>query len=107
MGLKDWKRISLPCKCRCCSIVVEDYQDGEVGITFESSYLEKQNGRFKRAWNALTNKETIYAEVIISKKEAINFFKKGLELLEGNKMSFYEIERKKDDGEELKLFGKE
>ena len=107
MGLKT-RRISLPCMCRCCSVVVEDYQDGDVGIAFESSYLEKQNGRLKRAWKALTDKETIYAESLNKKEDVIKFLEDILALLKApaqNKFDLKVEEKKLND--ELKLFGKE
>ena len=107
MGLKT-RRISLPCMCRCCSIVVEDYMDGDVGISFESSYLKHENGRLKRAWKALTDKETYYAEAFNKKEDVIKFLEDALTLLKApapNKFDLKVEEKKSND--ELKLFGKE
>ena len=107
MGLKT-RRISLPCICRCCSVVIEDYQDGDVEISFESDYLNKQNGRFKRAWKALTDKETVYAAAFNKKEDVIKFLEDALALLKTpapNKFDLKVEEKKSND--ELKLFGKE
>ena len=104
--LKKLKRISLPCVCRCCSVVVEDYRDGEVGISFESDYLGRQNGSFKRAWKALTDKETCYAETINYKKDVIHFLEETLKMLKAQNKFDLKIEEKKTN-DELKLFGKE
>lgn len=106
--LKKLKRVSLPCVCRCCSVVVEDYRDGEVGISFESNYLGRQNGRLKRIWKALTDKEICYAETINYKKDVIHFLEETLKMLKAptpNKFDL-KIEEKKPN-EELKLFGEE
>lgn len=105
MGLKT-RRISLPCMCRCCSVVVEDYLDGDVGISFESDYLKHENGRLKRAWKALTDKETVYAESINKKKDVIKFLEDTLALLKAPNKFDLKVEEKKSN-DELKLFGKE
>lgn len=105
MGLKT-KRISLPCMCRCCSVVIEDYLDGDVGISFESSYLNKQNGRIKRAWKALTDKETVYAESLNKKEDVIKFLEDTLALLKASAQNKFDLKiEEKKSNEELKLFG--
>ena len=107
MGLKT-KRISLPCTYRCCSVVVEDYQDGHVGISFESDYLNRQNGRFKRAWKALTDKEIVYAESLNKKEDIIKFLEDTLALLKAPAPNNFDLKvEEKKSNDELKLFGKE
>ena len=100
------KIFSLPCECRCCSVVVEDYNDGEIGIRFESSYLNKKNGRLKRAHRALCDKETYYAECVQSKETVVKFLKAILnELDEKKKTNFnHKIELSDTRNKPLKFF---
>ena len=75
------KTVEMDCECGCCSIKVEDFDEEVVGITFQTSYLGRQNGRIKCAFNALTGKETCYAETINCKKDVIHFLEKTLKML--------------------------
>lgn len=103
------KTVEMDCECGCCSIKVEDFTDETVGITFQTSYLGRQNGRLKRAFNAFKDKETYYAETINYKKDVIHFLEEALRMLKAsapNKfdLKIEDVDKKK---EELKLFGEE
>ena len=100
------KTVEMDCECGCCSIKVEDCADGTVGITFQTSYLGRQNGRLKRAFNAFKDKETYYAETINYKKDVIHFLEETLKMLKAQNKFDLKIEEKKPN-EELKLFGEE
>lgn len=73
--------LGLRCECGCTNLVVRDL-DEQVSFSFEPNYLSKENGRLYRVWNALTDKEIVYAEVLASRGEAIDFLKKLLNELE-------------------------
>ena len=75
------KTVEMDCECGCCSIKVEDLDEDVVGIMFQTSYLGRQNGRIKRAFNVLTGKETCYAETINYKKDVIHFLEETLKML--------------------------
>ena len=102
------KTVEMDCECGCCSIKVEDFDEEVVGITFQTGYLGRQNGRVRRAFKALTDKETCYAETINYKKDVIHFLEETLKMLKApvqNKFDLKVEEKKSND--ELKLFGKE
>lgn len=99
------KTVEMDCECGCCSIKVEDFTDA-VGITFQTSYLGRQNGRIKRAFKAFAGKETYYAETINYKKDVIHFLEETLKMLKApaqNKfdLKIEDVDKMKD---ELKLF---
>lgn len=75
------KTVEMDCECGCCSIKVEAFDEDVIGIMFQTSYLGRQNGRIKRAFNALTGKETCYAETINYKKDVIHFLEETLKML--------------------------
>ena len=103
------KTVEMDCECGCCSIKVEDFDKEVAAITFQTSYLDRQNGRLKRAFNAFKDKETYYAETINYKKDVIHFLEEALKMLKApaqNKfdLKIEDVDKKK---EELKLFGEE
>lgn len=100
------KSVEMDCECGCCAIKVEDFTDETVGITFQTSYLNRQNGRLKRAFNAFKDKETYYAETVNYKKDVIHFLEEALYMLKAPAQNKFDLkieggEKKKD---EIKLF---
>ena len=98
------KSVEMDCECGCCSIKVEDCDDNVVGITFQTSYLGRQNGRIKRAFKALTGKETCYAETINYKEDVIHFLEETLKMLKAQNKFDLKIEDVDKKKNELKLF---
>ena len=102
------KTVEMDCECGCCSIKVEDFDEEVVGITFQTSYLGRQNGRIKRAFKALTGKETCYAETVNYKKDVIHFLEETLKMLKAPAQNKFDLKiEEKKPNEELKLFGEE
>lgn len=102
------KTVEMDCECGCCSIKVEDFDKEAVGITFQTSYLGRQNGRIKRAFNAFKDKETCYAETINYKKDVIHFLEETLKMLKAPAQNKFDLKvEEKKSNDELKLFGKE
>ena len=87
--IKDFKKDeqSIECQCGCCklNITLFNWEEDEVGISFSSNYLGKQNSRFKALLNCLKGKEIAYAELLLEKQEAINYFEKVLKMLKEEK----------------------
>ena len=81
----------IECECGCQKLVVDlfnwdnDNDDEDVGISFVSSYLGNKRSKLKALWKCLRNEETYYAEVLMSREKAINFFEKVLEMLKKEK----------------------
>lgn len=75
------KTVEMDCECGYCSIKVEAFDEDVICIMFQTSYLGRQNGRIKRAFNAFTGKETCYAEIINCKKDVIHFLEETLKML--------------------------
>lgn len=102
------KTVEMDCECGCCSIKVEDFDEEVVGITFQTSYLGRQNGRIRRALEALVGKETRYAETINYKKDVIRFLEETLKMLKAPAQNKFDLKiEEKKSNDELKLFGKE
>lgn len=76
---------TLRCECDCTQLRVEDFEGDMVSIVFETSYLGKENGWFKRVWNAMRGKETYYAEVIQDRKVVANWLRKVVKELDDEK----------------------
>lgn len=87
MSLQDYKKGEeiIECECGYCKVVVDlfDWTDkkDEVGISFVSSYLGNKRNKFKAILNCLKNKETYYAEALMDKEKAIDFFESVLRML--------------------------
>ena len=79
----------IECECGCQKLVVDLFNwgndDEDVGISFVSSYLGNKRSKLRALWKCLRNKETYYAEVLMSREKAINFFEKVLEMLKKEK----------------------
>lgn len=84
MGLRE-KEMTLRCECDCTQLRLVDCEDGSVSISFETDYLNKQNGRLRAIWNAIRSKETCYAEIICDKKDVVNFLVKARVMLGATK----------------------
>ena len=74
----------LECDCGCTTLRITEYDWGndiQVSFDFLTNYLSKENGKLKRIINCERDKETYYAEVLVSKEEAINFLEDVLKCL--------------------------
>ena len=102
------KTVEMDCECGCRSIKVEDCDENVVSIAFQTSFLGQQNGRIRRAFKALANKETCYAETINYKKDVIHFLEETLKMLKAPTLNKFDLKvEEKKSNDELKLFGKE
>lgn len=87
MSLKNYKKGEeiVECECGCCKVIVDLYdwldKKDEVGISFVSSYLGNRRNKLRAIWNCLKNKETYYAEALVNREEAIDFFERVLRML--------------------------
>lgn len=76
------------CECGCRKLVIDlsnwgdkEDRDEDVGISFVSSYLGNKRSKLRALWNCLRNKETYYAEVLMTREKAITFFEEVVEML--------------------------
>ena len=74
----DFKTITLRCEDNVEAVVFTKYDDGDIDISIEDSYLGKGNyvgiiGRFKRAWHAFLEKPIVHSSVFrpAEKKELV------------------------------------
>ena len=84
----ETRKTEIDCECRCCKLefIVDEWDCDlllpDYTFSFSTSYLGKQNSRWRAAWNALTGKETIYSELCTTKAQARKFLEECLKLVE-------------------------
>lgn len=64
----EFRTITLRCEDNVEAIVFTKYDDGDIEISLEDSYLGKGNyvgliGRFKRAWHTFRDKPVVHSSV--------------------------------------------
>lgn len=85
--MKEIKKFEkyLECDCGCTTLRITEYDwdnnDIQISFDFLTNYLSKENGKLKRIINCARDKETYYAEVLVSKEKAINFLEDVLKCL--------------------------
>ena len=84
LGMADYPTESIKCECGLEQLDVSLFSDGDVAFSIMSSFLGKENSIWKSIWNVLKRKEVYYAEVILAKEKAIQFFEDCIKMITDN-----------------------